>query len=277
MKLRIKIGADPEVFIKDSKANVFVSAHNIIPGTKKAPFKTKHGAIQRDGLAAEFNILPALNAKNFISSINSNLSYLTDCIADKSPDYQLAITPTAIFNKRYFDDLPEEAKELGCDPDYDAYTGDANERPKTSEPFRTGAGHIHIGWLEKDTEPTMAKHFKLCRELTRQLDRSLFIPSLLYDTDSGRRRLYGMPGAFRPKAYGVEYRVLSNKWLQSEELMSWIFTTTLRSVNDFIAGVFYEDFIPADVVNECVSPQSPNWIKEIAVKHPDIITLPQAA
>jgi hypothetical protein len=38
-----------------------------------------------------------------------------------------------------------------------------------------------------------------------------------------RRELYGKAGAFRPKPYGVEYRVLSNRWLNSEALIRWVY------------------------------------------------------
>jgi len=51
----------------------------------------------------------------------------------------------------------------------------------------------------------------------------LGIPSVHLDTDTLRKSLYGKAGAFRPTSYGLEYRVLSNFWLKSEELTKWAY------------------------------------------------------
>jgi hypothetical protein len=48
--------------------------------------------------------------------------------------------------------------------------------------------------------------------------------------------MYGAAGAFRPKTYGVEYRVLSNAWLLSEARMRFVFKQTQTAVNNLIAG-----------------------------------------
>jgi hypothetical protein len=75
-----------------------------------------------------------------------------------------------------------------------------------------------------------------CIALAKQLDYYLGIPSLIYDDGVKRRTLYGAPGAFRPKPYGMEYRVLSNAWLRSEGLMRWVFNTTNKAVQDLFQG-----------------------------------------
>lgn len=62
--------------------------------------------------------------------------------------------------------------------------------------------------------------------VTQQLDFYLGLPSLLFDNDNKRRQMYGQPGSYRPKPYGVEYRVLSNKWLESDTLKRWVFRNT---------------------------------------------------
>ena len=54
---QILVGCDPEVFV--AKGGKFISAHGMIPGTKKAPHKVERGAVQVDGMALEFNIDPA--------------------------------------------------------------------------------------------------------------------------------------------------------------------------------------------------------------------------
>lgn len=224
-----KLGCDPEFFVKrDGK---FVAAHNLVPGTKVAPFKVDKGAVQVDGCALEFNIEPATNADEFVNNTRTVLKQLLDMV----PDYEAAFEPVANFDPDYFATVPDEAKELGCEPDYNAYTGTTNPRPEGDRPFRTASGHIHIGWTN-DVDPYDPVHFADCCEVVKQLDYSLGLASLLWDTDNTRRSLYGKAGAFRPKSYGVEYRVLSNRWLASDALMKWVFNRTTESLTDLLDG-----------------------------------------
>ena len=60
------------------------------------------------------------------------------------------------------------------------------------------------------------------------------IISVLLDSSKSsarRKELYGKAGAHRPKDYGVEYRVLSNYWLKSPELVMLMESLT----NDILA------------------------------------------
>ena len=229
---KILVGADPEIFVK--QAGVFKSAHALVAGDKKNPQKVNKGAVQVDGMALEFNIDPAENKAQFITNIHEVMSILRDMV----PDYQLTIAPVADFGFEYLRAQPAEALELGCDPDYNAWTTDVNPRPNGERPFRTAAGHIHIGFCD-DGEPEDSGYVRWCASLVRELDFYLGLPSLLLDThpDSIRRReLYGKAGAFRPKKYGVEYRTLSNFWLESSELMGWAYDAAVRGYEAFDGG-----------------------------------------
>ncbi len=57
-------GCDPELFVINDEG-VFVSAEGLIPGDKQNPYKVPGGAIQVDGMAAEFNIDPVTNYADF--------------------------------------------------------------------------------------------------------------------------------------------------------------------------------------------------------------------
>lgn len=252
-----KIGADPEVFVKSG--DVFLSAHDLIPGTKLNPFPVNDGAIQVDGVAAEFNVNPATNPDEFIKNVQSVLSQLTARITEKNPDYRLVFEPTAYFTKGYFDALPPEPKLLGCTPDYNAYTRKENEPPATDEPFRTGSGHFHIGWY--DWVPTDDQHFEECVEVVRQLDAVLYPVSLLWDNDDKRRTLYGKMGAFRMKSFGVEYRPCSNRWLSSPIIMRWCFQAIQQAmvlVKEKNVRI-YEDEIAGEMVNKILSGGKPSF------------------
>ncbi len=232
--VQISVGTDPELFLKD-ETGAFVSAHDLIPGSKHSPHFVPYGAIQPDGVAAEFNTAPALNADDFLFNIEAVIKEMTKTFQAMRPDLTVSITPTATFDKDYFSTLTEIAVALGCTPDFNAYTGDTNDPPETSEPFRTGAGHIHIGdGLSHDTSDP--DHFDWCCNLVKQLDAVLYFSSLIWDDDDKRRSLYGKIGAFRPKSYGVEYRPMSNMYLSNKAIQRFVFDATVKAttllVND---------------------------------------------
>ena len=220
------IGADPEFFVK--RDGVPVSAHGLIEGTKDAPKKVRNGAVQVDGMALEFNIDPAGSFVEFEENMVSVLSQIKAMV----PGYEAMIEPIAEFGAEYIKKQPKEARELGCSPDYNAYTKRENPRPNVDAPFRTASGHIHIGWT-KDVDPMDEGHFEACCTLTKALDIWLGIPSLVWDADDRRRSLYGAAGAFRPKPYGMEYRVLSNKWIdhpQAPHLRKAVYYNTIEAI-----------------------------------------------
>jgi len=219
------VGADPEFFV--GRDGVAVSAHGLIQGDKKNPQKVGFGAVQVDGMALEFNIDPAKGAAGFVR----NLDVVMATILKMVPGYEYLDTPVADFGAEYIQAQPEQAKMLGCEPDYNAYTMAVNPTPQADTPFRTASGHVHIGWTD-DVDPLDPDHFSACAKLARMLDYTLGIPSLIWDADARRRELYGKAGAFRPKKYGMEYRTLSNKWLSPKMtfLRPYIFEQTIDAV-----------------------------------------------
>jgi hypothetical protein len=244
-KPQILIGCDPELFVtRDGKPR---SAHGLIPGTKSSPYKVPGGAYQVDGMALEFNIDPAKNEEEFVTNIRKVMQRMRQ---DVPPQYKFHIAPSVKFNGNHLNAQPEEAKELGCEPDFNAYTMEENPRPNSATTLRTASGHIHIG-LEKDADPTSEEHRIKYATLAKHLDLFLGIRSLEWDKDQTRRLLYGNPGAVRFKPYGVEYRVLSNMWLEREDLTRFVYQQTIRCINDLMKNGALEpkdyDYIKHDV------------------------------
>lgn len=225
---RLLIGADPEVFTRMTRTGEYFAAYDM-PGSKAKPSVTKYGAIQVDGCALEFNIQPAATKMEFLRNLHVTYADLVRALKEKHPDAQISVEPLANFDPDYFKKLPKEVKILGCDPDFDAYTLRENKMPKIKEPIRSAGGHIHVGWAE-GLDPFNLEHMYECAAVTRQLDATLFIGSLMFDKDHSRRKLYGKPGSFRPKEYGVEYRVLSNRWVGRLGLSEWVYDTTMRAL-----------------------------------------------
>ena len=235
------IGADPEFFVK--KDGKFVSAYGLIEGTKKNPQKVPGGAVQVDGMALEFNIDPASTFEEFNNNINKVLGHLRAMVP---PEYEFAFVPVAHFDPAYLKDQPLEARQLGCEPDFNAYTGAANPVPNVEATFRTASGHIHIGW-DKNQDINDPEFLEACRMMTKQLDVVLATSSILYDFDTTRRQLYGKAGAFRPKPYGVEYRVLSNAWLADKDKRKLVFYEALNAFNKLIKGNNFSEYYGADI------------------------------
>lgn len=212
-------GCDPEVFIFDKDMRP-VSPVPFIPGTKEEPHKVEFGAIQRDGMAAEFNIDPASNYHDFNRNINAVMNQLKNFIPK---DHTFGIVPHVIFDEKVWEETPDDAKELGCSPDFNAWTGLCNPPPTPAIPsMRCAGGHVHIGWTE-NAELDDPQHIANCRDMIRQLDWYVGGWSIKQDPDPIRRTLYGNAGACRYKPYGVEYRTLSNFWLKSPQtrLQMW--------------------------------------------------------
>lgn len=234
---RVTIGADPELFIYSG--SIAVSAHALLPGTKWNPVKVPRGAIQVDGVAAEFNIDPAKNRTEFLRNIKHVRSLLEKFLKKENPHLELRAEPVAWFNPVYFDNLPAEVKALGCEPDFNAYTEKANEKPETTLPFRTGSGHVHIGWdtAAEEREADHAGYIQRVLGMTKALDFTLYKASLQWDIDTERRKLYGQPGAFRFKPYGLEYRVLSNKWLDKVRTQMYVHDAAKSTAERYLKGL----------------------------------------
>jgi hypothetical protein len=230
--LELTIGCDPEVFLRDKNTGEFVSAHGILPGTKKNPYHVPAGTVQVDGMAAEIGIEPQSTSHGFRTYVTTVMGQLHHMIPDH---LELVIQPVAEFSNKVWGETPAEAKQLGCDPDYDAYTGMQNVPPDGEVTFRTASGHIHLGWT-KDMDVTDPEHIDACRMMGRQLDFYVGVPSLCFDDDTKRRQLYGKAGAIRIKSYGVEYRTPSNAWLKDQALMSWVHSASKTAFDTLMGG-----------------------------------------
>lgn len=236
---KFTIGTDPEHFI--AKNGQFVSAFGLIPGTKKNPFAVKHGAVQVDGMATEFNVDPSATADEFISNIHE----VRQQLAEMLPGFDFLRVASIDVPEDIFNSSPLEAIELGCDPDFNCYTMGPNEAPDRLMPMRTVGGHVHVGGFTPDKKT----HFLDMARLTSLLDEAVGIYSLLWDHDDKRRILYGKAGAFRPKSYGMEWRSLSAMWTFDDNLIKFVFDQTGKAMERF----FDKDYKPHQDVQHIIN------------------------
>lgn len=229
-------GADPELFVYNDKLQI-ISCHDLLPGTKANPHPVPGGAVQVDGTAAEFNIDPSASFEEFNENIMKVLGSLQALLP---PEHGLTATASHQYEEEYFDSLPYSAIELGCMPDYNAWTGKRNPKPRSSRyrTLRTAAGHLHIGWQRPDGKPHDIRDPSFIEEanlLIRLMDWHVGAWSCTVDRDFIRRELYGKAGACRYKPYGVEYRTLSNFWVMNETLRVEVWNRMQAAVADFVA------------------------------------------
>jgi len=219
--LPFSMGCDPELIAY--RDGTPISCHEFTPGSKDAPHRLTKGAVQRDGLAMEFNIDPAKTRDEFSENVSRTLSDLRDFLP---AGVVLRFKPAVTFEPWYFDMLPEKVKELGCNPDFNAYTQLINPPPDTSPhpTLRTTAGHVHISWMgETRVDKNDPQHFIDCCHAVSEMDRAYGTIKGRIDPDKTRESLYGKLGAFRPTTFGVEHRVPSCAWVEYPRLYPVMF------------------------------------------------------
>lgn len=236
MSLQVKIGADPETFLMLGKN--FISAHGIVPGTKEEPFKVERGAVQVDGLAFEYNIDPATTAEEFDKNHSVVQEQMKEILAKVDKDIKIVFKPVAKFDVKYFKDLPQNSKVLGCDPDFECNRGSVivKDVDLTDIPVRTAAGHVHVGWTE-DQDAMSSVHFEDARFVANYFYQDYSNPFRMTNHEEIERlRYYGYPGAFRPKSYGVELRQYSNLWVEHSEKRKLMFNYVANKVTNLYKG-----------------------------------------
>lgn len=217
MSQKITIGCDPEVFV--SHGDTIISGIGIVGGSKNDPRPVECGTLQEDNVLAEIGITPAATEDEFVTYVTTVLSQLRSHLKQHDDMMDFKIVSSHEMDDFFLQDA--RAMQFGCEPDFNAYTGLANPKPEATTNLRTAGGHIHIGY--DITEVSQQDVIKVC-------DVLIGLPSVIFDGDATRMKLYGKPGAYRPKPYGVEYRTPSNYWLQSENYMRWIFRQAKRAV-----------------------------------------------
>lgn len=213
-KKLLKIGADPELFVK--KDGKIASFAGVLGYHKLKKLDTGEGIrLQEDNVLLEFDIDPCESLTEFKGLMGKSLEICSSVAKEKG--YELAMGVSSHnFTKEEVQTMPDSAKEFGCQADLNALTGLFNPTPRPTKGLRTAGGHVHIGYLDLlktdnpvDRDNSRYKAGVLC-------DYLLGLPSLFEDNDTLRRNLYGAAGAVRLKDYGIEYRTLSNYWIQDK-------------------------------------------------------------
>lgn len=227
----LTVGADPELFIINEKTNKVVSAIGLIPGEKGDPYRSKDMpegfGLETDNIVAEFNIPPATSKEEFICSIEYMKDYINKFVKNINPNLGILCSASQMVDEDQLNS--PQAQEFGCSVDYNAYTKKANPKPEgTKTNLRSCGFHLHLGYENPNIDTSLI--------LVKYLDMYLGVPSVLRDTDSRRRSLYGKAGCFRLCRYGVEYRVLSSALMKDRESLEFIWNQLIKAIHHYRGG-----------------------------------------
>lgn len=138
------IGADPELFIINEKTGKVVSSIGLIPGEKGEPWvgpDMPNGfGLETDNILAEFNIPPVTDHLSFINNIEYMKVYIDKFVKNINPE--LGILCAASQTVPASELKSKQAKEFGCDPDFNAYTQSINPKPKGTKTNTRSAGSM---------------------------------------------------------------------------------------------------------------------------------------
>jgi hypothetical protein len=263
MKIKnITLGSDPEMFLE--KDGEIISSVGLIGGTKYKPRKiTNLGhAVQEDNVLIEYNIPPCNSLQQWIKEHNFVKDYLDVFVAGIG--CKLNFSASAILSDKQLDS--DQAKAIGCEPDFDVWSYSVNPPGDASLNLRSAGGHIAIGWDDPTEE--------VQEELIKAMDITLGLQSVLLDSDVRRKEMYGKAGCFRFTNFGVEYRVLSNFWIVNDELLTWAYYSTLEAIELVNSGKVKD--IASQYADQIVEAINTNN-RELATKLLSLISLSKVA
>jgi hypothetical protein len=201
-----------------------------VGGTKIAPRPLaglpQGFAVQEDNVMLEYNIPPAPDVWSFVYNLMRVQETLIEEV--RARGLKITVAPSMKFTPEQL--LHPQAQIAGCEVDYDVWEKKPNPKVELDKEIRGAGGHIHISYLLDDKRPQFPENLTETECLVMACDIAIGTPASLLDRDQDRRRFYGKAGAFRPKSYGLEYRVLSNFWTKDPALMMWVFKQVEQAI-----------------------------------------------
>jgi hypothetical protein len=247
------IGTDPEFFLYSEEKNKYIPVCGLVGGTKDNPLpiatENKGFSLQEDNVCVEFTIPPVNNIEDWVNNINFVKNYVNETILKPKN-----LLPMYYASARFeLEDLQsKQAQTMGCDVSYNAWSFEPHKVDRSDKTLRTAGFHIHVGYDRPDMDVSV--------DLIRAMDLFIGVPSVLLDPDTERRKMYGKAGDYRIKPYGTEYRPLSAYFLSDDELLRWVYNSTLKAI-EFVNfnGIITN---PDDIIN-CINNSDKNLAMSI--------------
>lgn len=219
------IGCDPEFFF--SKKGKIIGSEKIIP-EKGLQTNSGYSKIIIDGVQAELNPRASKCRELLANEIRECFREI-DITLTKNKGIKANFKQTIIVQAKEMKSLKPESQILGCSPSKNIHkTKNKIELSIAAKNLtRSAGGHIHIGKTDNNTqnEKRINEAIKNPKSLVPMLDIIVGNTCVLIDRDPGnieRRKVYGKAGEYRTPSHGLEYRTLSNFWLENYKLMSFV-------------------------------------------------------
>jgi len=216
----VLIGCDPEFAMYNKRTGEGISSIGIIPGSKEHPEPVKGSTvglkIQPDNVTVEMNITP-VRVGEFAKAVTWGFAELREEVK-RLTDSSIALYAGDSFEYPEAALRVPEAVTLGCNPDQLAHMrGEMRPPPKAADfgNRRMLAGHIHIGY---NKEEVPIPDWAVVQGAEALAYVPLFIESGI-DVQEYRREFYGVPGLFRSKPYGFEYRTPCSYWIRTPRVV----------------------------------------------------------
>jgi len=227
---QIYLGCDPEFFFTKNGevcgSEKVISETGLVSGSYTIKSK-----IVRDGVQAELNPSPNTCRANLGNEISRCFRELYQKIKDDK-ELSLDFSQIVKVSKKELESLSAKSREFGCAPSNNIYKGESTKIKVNGDTYkyRLAGGHIHLGrfvgnWEQASMYNKVNKAIDDPKRLVPLLDILLGNTCVMMDKDPNakkRRKLYGKAGEYRTPPHGLEYRTLSNFWLQSYQLFSFV-------------------------------------------------------
>jgi len=233
----VTLGCDPEFFFSGSKGQT-TGAEKVLPengitytpgtahydGSYTSRGDVKASKIVIDGVQAELNPRPNTCRANLGNEISACFRDLHKALQAQGKGIGVNFMPLVKISQKELDSLSEKSKTFGCAPSTNLYSAAESKITVNPKKYlkRSAGGHIHLG---NNSSSQVKKTLENVEEIVYMLDIIVGNTCVLLDRNPNnveRRKVYGRAGEYRSKEYGLEYRTLSNFWLQSYQLMSLV-------------------------------------------------------
>ncbi len=246
--VQITMGCDPEFFF--TKKGSIIGAEKLLPkegfayDTSDAKGGTTHvessqGKVVIDGVQAELNPRPNTCRANIGNELSTCFRQLYETMVKDGIGVDFG--QTVLVSEEELKSLCDKSRRFGCAPSNNVYNtlrGENSTSKITVNPevyrYRSAGGHIHLGASPWDrADAPVRKALKLADKLVPVLDIILGNTCVLIDRNESnieRRKVYGKAGEYRLPKHGLEYRTLSNFWLQAYPLMGFVMGLARQAV-----------------------------------------------
>ena len=223
----LKIGSDPEFFIRDSETKEYLPSFYFTEGTKTHPLELGNDyKIIKDNIVIEGNIPPAGTKEEWINNMLFLKNKIKEAISVISTA-QIFEGDIAPFKREFIN--TEDGQSFGCSTFIDAWENQVKTSPIFFDKNRTCGCHVHISYdITEDSSITNKEVINIA--LARALDFFLGIPSDSIFYCKKRRDGYGTLGAFRNTSYGMEYRPLGGHFAK-DIYLGWIYEQVQKAIS----------------------------------------------